>query len=151
MPAEAERARREHEETVWTAIRDLDDAPRSRQRTFVALHVLEGIPHARLSVALGVGESASKMRVSRGLEALERVLAVGRAAWPPARRAAAAEAWTFVRSQGERAERAAILAVFGRISAGLREALALGDGAVLDEVAVARVDEDLRAAGWPYP
>jgi hypothetical protein len=90
------------------------------------------------------------MRVSRGLEALERILAAGRAGWSAARRDAAAAAWAWVRARPARAERPAILAVFGRVPAGLRAALGLA-AAPVDEVEVARLDAALRAAGWPYP
>jgi DNA-directed RNA polymerase specialized sigma24 family protein len=148
--AELERVRRDHEERVWTAVRELEDGPRSRLRAFVALHALEGVPHARLATEFGIGESASKMRVKRGLEALEAILAQGRAAWTPARADAATAAWRFVRDCGERGERTAILAIFGRIPGNLRAAMGLAN-APIDELGAARADERLRATGWPYP
>lgn len=147
---ELERVRREHEELVWTAVREVEDGPRSRLRAFVVLHALEGVPHARLATEFGIGESASKMRVKRGLEALEAILALGRVEWPAARTEAAAAAWSFVRGCGERGERTAILAVFGRIPQNLRSALGLAN-APIDEMGAARADERLRGTGWPYP
>jgi RNA polymerase sigma-70 factor (ECF subfamily) len=145
-------ARREHEEAVWTAVRALPDAPRSRLRAAVALHALEGVPHARLAAALGISEPASKMRAARGLEALAAHLAPGADLRGPTggpRAAAVSAAWAFVRAQADaRAERAAILGVFGSIPAPLRRALEVAD-APIDEEAIASAADALVAAGFP--
>src|SRR5262249_14415268 len=94
-PANLEAARRAPRQLVWTCVRDLDDG-RSRYRTFVVLHALESVSHAELFEKFGTRESASKMRVLRGLEALEQKVTRDRFVWSAAKSAAAADAWAIV-------------------------------------------------------
>jgi DNA-directed RNA polymerase specialized sigma24 family protein len=150
--ASLEPARREARELVWTCVRDLEEG-RSQQRTFVVLHALESLPHARLAAHFGARESASKMRVLRGLEALELRLTRDRFLWPAAKTAAAAEAWDLIEALDPRVQHAATLLLFGRIDAGLQRAFDLGvaaeSGAPLDELALERAQGRLLAAGFP--
>lgn len=141
-------AREAARELVWTCVRDLEEG-RGLQRTFVVLHALEGVPHARLCDRFGAAESASKMRVRRGLEALEERLSVGRRAWPPEKRAAAAEGWAHVTDLAPQAEHGAILALFGRVGRALQLELGIGGAAPFDEAAVERLNVKMRAAGFP--
>jgi hypothetical protein len=130
-------------------VRDLEEG-RSRQRTYVVLHALEGVAHAKLFDRFGTRESASKMRVLRGLEALEQRVTRDRFLWAPAKTKAAAEAWELVESLEPRSQHAAVLALFGRVDLALQRALGLvAPGALVDEVALERANARLVAVGFP--
>jgi RNA polymerase sigma factor (sigma-70 family) len=149
--ADLEPSRREARQLIWTCVRDLEEG-RSLARTFVVLHALEGVPHARLVERYGARESASKMRVARGLEELERRLTRDRLLWPVEKTAAALDAWELVESADPRAQHALLLALFGRIDPGLQRELGLAlDEAtrLVDEVGLARAQARLVAAGFP--
>lgn len=144
-----EPARSEARELVWSCVRDLDEG-RARARTFVVLHALENVPHARLGQKFQVRESASKMRVLRGLEELEARVTRERFLWPREKSAAAQEAWALVDSLEPRLQHAARLLLFGRVDLTLQRELELGhDASGLDEVALARAHERLVSAGFP--
>lgn len=145
-------ARREARRLVWTCVRDLEDG-KSRQRTFVVLHALEGVSHARLLEKFSVRESASKMRVLRGLEQLERILTGDRLLWSREKSEAADDAWELVEKVEPRAQHAITLALFGRIDLALQRELDLGGAArtppSVDEIAIQRAHARLIAAGFP--
>jgi len=142
--------RRAHEEAVWGALRAVPDAPRSRLRAFTALHALEGVPHAALEARFGVGPSASKMRVARGLALLEQALVLAPTRRTQERAAALDAAFRAVRAHEEGAARAALLALLGGVDGETRRALGLAD-APLDEPALEAARRALVAAGFPDP